>query len=238
VRQSFEKRVILISGANGGIGTAVAKELMACDYELSLGSRSGFKENPFASLVATNKIHSAVFDAQSESDADAWVSSVYGQYGRLDAIVNCIGTLSSYNFGDTSFAELDRIIDVNLKGPIRLIRAAYPHLKNADNPKIINLVSLSGLRVAGKSAGYAISKFALRALGHSVRFYGWNDKVRVTSLCPGWVNTQMVNSISPLDGAEMTQPEDIGKIVRLLVELPPTCSISELAINCVLEPYF
>ncbi|MEO1421202.1 MAG: SDR family NAD(P)-dependent oxidoreductase, partial [Pseudomonadota bacterium] len=124
-----------------------------------------------------------------------------------------------------------------LKAPIRLIREAYPHLLKSPNPKVINIVSLSGLRVKSQDAtGYAISKFGLRAVGQAVRQAGWDQKLRVTSIFPGWVNTKMAAGRAPVPDEEMTQPEDIAKLIRLLLELPPTCSMSEIAINCLFEP--
>lgn len=233
--QTPSSPVVLISGANGGIGTAIARELLV-DHRLSLGARSSYADDLIRSAIGDGRVHTAPFDAQNERHADEWVHSVLERYESIDAVVNCVGALSGYTFLDEDFAKLDRVIDVNVKAPIRLIRAAYPHLLAAANPKIVNLVSLSGLRVAGKDAGYAMSKFALRALGHSIRQAGWDQNVRVTSLCPGWVNTKMADGRVSIAPEQMTQPEDIAKIVRLLLSLPPTCSIAELAINCRLEP--
>ena len=228
-------KVILISGANGGIGTAVAQELMS-DHQLSLGVRTQHHDEQIRGAVSQGVVHTGVFDAHAEQHADEWITSVVKAFGRIDAVVNCIGTFSDYRFTDDSFDRLDDLIAVNLKAPIRVIRAAYPELVKAANPKVINLVSLSGLRVGGDSVGYSMSKFALRALGQSIKRTGWDANVRVTSLFPGWVNTRMAAGRAPVSDEQMTQPEDIAKIVRLLLSLPPTCSISEMAINCLYDP--
>ena len=238
MKDAPSQRAVLISGANGGIGTAVALELMSDEYRLSLGARSAHTDPTIQAAIESKRVHSSIFDAQTEGHAEDWVDSALSRYGRIDAVVNCIGIYTNYTFTDRSFDELDKAIDVNVKAPIRIIRAVYPHLVVAENPKIINVVSLSGFRVLGKSAGYPMSKFALRALGHSVRWSGWEHKIRVTNLCPGWVNTKMAEGRSKLAPEEMTQPQDIAKIVRLLLELPPTCSIADLAVNCILDPYF
>ena len=79
-----------------------------------------------------------------------------------------------------------------------------------------------------------MSKFALMALSQTMLNVGWEDGIRVTALCPSWVNTEMASKalIAP---AEMTQPEDVAELVLTLLQLPNTASVSELAVNCSLE---
>ena len=93
---------------------------------------------------------------------------------------------------------------------------------------------MSGKRVKGTLAGYSMSKFALMALSQTMRNVGWEDGIRVTALCPSWVNTEMANK-APIAPVDMTQPEDVAELVLTVLQLPNTASLSELAMNCSLE---
>jgi NAD(P)-dependent dehydrogenase (short-subunit alcohol dehydrogenase family) len=127
---------------------------------------------------------------------------------------------------------LDETLDINVKAPFRLAQAALPHLKRAGNGRFVQLASLSGKRVKNLNVGYQMSKHAVIALTHAVRRAGWDDGVRATAVCPGFVNTDMAAGLADLPPDAMTQPGDIATIVVNTLELPNTASMAELLINC------
>ena len=91
---------------------------------------------------------------------------------------------------------------------------------------------------SAKTAGsglYAMSKFAALALAHAIRHAGWEEGVRSTALCPGLVATDMARGLTSLPPEAMTQPEDLARIVALLLELPNTASVAEIPVNALLE---
>lgn len=229
---SIKERVVLVSGANRGIGSAVAAQLQQDGMQLSLGSR-GARTN---STAFPDALHFD-YEASDREAASLWVSATVERFGRLDAVINCAGILRSYSLEDDDETALDELWEVNVKGPLRLVRAALPRLRESGSGRVVSIVSLSGKRVVGKSPGYAMSKFALNALTHSIRFAGWESGIRATALCPGWVNTDMAAG-SPIDRREMTQPKDLARVVSLLLSLPNSASVSELSVNCVLESSF
>ena len=118
--------------------------------------------------------------------------------------------------------------------PLRLSRAALPHLKRSGSGRIVNVVSLSGKRVRGDNAGYSMSKFAALALTHGTRRAGWQDGVRVTALCPAWGATDMA-SHAEVPPQEMIQPGDLCELVATVLALPNNASIAELLVNCRFE---
>ncbi len=128
--------------------------------------------------------------------------------------------------------------EVNVKAPLRLIRAALPHLRASGSGRIVNLSSLSGLRVKGSFApGYAMTKHAVTALTEAVKNIGWDDGIRVTALCPGFINTDMVASFGE-DPDTMIQPDDLAELIATVLALPNTASVGQLAVACRLEPGF
>lgn len=230
---SNTSKVALISGANRGIGRAIAERLQQQGYALSLGLRNP-AELAGSALASSDSIHHFAYEATDKASAAQWLAEVDAKFGRLDALINSAGVLRRFQIEDEDESALDEMLEINLKGSLRLTRACLPLLSQSGKGRIINLVSMSGKRVKGISAGYNMSKYAQLALTHATRNLGWDDGIRVTALCPSWVNTDMA-SISQLEDEAMTQPEDIAALVQSVIELPNTAHVNELTVNCALE---
>lgn len=229
-----EGRVVMISGANRGIGRAIAERLLEEGYSLSLGARDPAMLDTVFADAAPDRVHRQAYDALEAGSDVAWVEATLARFGRIDALVNNAGiaTPARIEDGDEAF---DRLWAVNVKAPLRLIRSALPQLRACGCGRVINLASLSGKRVANDNAGYAMSKFAVVALSHATRRAGWDDGVRVTALCPSFVATDMTASVESVGREEMIQPEDLAALVATLLALPNTASVAELLVNCRLE---
>ena len=224
-------RVAMVSGASRGIGRAIAERLRARGFRVSAGVR-----NP-ASVAAADDVLVQRYDAERAEDARAWVDATMQRFGRIDALVNAAGISSPRTrLTEDDEKSLDAMWRVNVKGPLRLIRAALPHLKAAGEGRVINVSSLSGKRVANENFGYAMSKFALTALTQAVRREGWDAGIRATALCPGFVATDM-SAYSGVPREQMTQPEDMAVLAETLILLPNTATIGELLVNWRLEPF-
>jgi NAD(P)-dependent dehydrogenase (short-subunit alcohol dehydrogenase family) len=222
------KRVAMISGANRGIGQAIARELDRAGFALSLGIRRPDPAASDAALVFP-------YEARDRAAAAAWVDATIARFGRIDVLVNNAGISPFIGLEDGDDAGLDDLFEINVKAPFRLIRAALPHLKRAGAGRVINVASLSGKRVMGLNAGYQMSKHAVVALTHAVRRAGWEHGIRATALCPGLVATDMVAHVSDPPREEMTDPDDLARLVATVVQLPNTAAIAELLVNCRYE---
>jgi NAD(P)-dependent dehydrogenase (short-subunit alcohol dehydrogenase family) len=115
-----------------------------------------------------------------------------------------------------------------------VVRAALPYLKAAGEGRVVNIASLSGKRVMGLNAGYQMSKAALVQLTHAIRRVGWEHGIRATALCPGYTRTDMTAGMeNPPES--FTEPEDLARIVELVLTLPNSAAIAELLVNCRYE---
>lgn len=232
-------RVVMVSGANRGIGRAVAEHLRALGYRLSLGARKPEDLADLATGRAAKRVLVARYDARQPRAATRWVGETIARFGRLDGLVNNAGIFRAVDIETGDDADLDALWEVNAKAPFRLMRAAFPHLKAAGSGRIVNIASLSGKRVkSARSAGYAMSKFALVALTNAARFSGWPHGIRTSAVCPGFVATDMARRLAGLPDSAMTQPADIARLVALLLALPNSASVPELIVNHELEPGF
>ena len=226
-------RVVMISGANRGIGAAIAQHLANNGWRLSLGVRSpAALDRPLGGETTLVRAYEAR-DRQSQID---WVKATVERFGRIDAVVANAAILIPKSVIEADDREIDDIYEVNVKAPMRLVRAAWPWLSQTGRGRVINVVSLSGKRVASAKSGlYATSKFAALALTHAIRQAGWDQGIRATAVCPGFVATDMA-AAAPGRVEDLTQPEEIGRIVAFALDLPNTASIAEIPINWALEP--
>ncbi len=229
----MDSKVILISGASRGIGRAVAEQLHAQGYRLSLGVRDPEQLRGSRLEDLTHVIHFP-FEAGDADSAKHWLAATLDKFGRLDGLVHCAGVMHSYQIEDEDETALDEMWEVNVKGTLRLTRAALPALRVSGSGRIVSLVSMSGKRIKSTSAGYGMSKYAQLALSHATRNLTWEDGIRCTAICPSWVNTDMAQ-VSGLAPEAMTQPEDVAQLVATVLALPNSAHVNELTINCNLE---
>ncbi|MFK3780253.1 SDR family NAD(P)-dependent oxidoreductase [Agrobacterium sp. NPDC089420] len=218
-------RVIMVSGASRGLGLAIATRLHEAGFTVAAGAR-----NP-AAVAVKDRLSADRYDAEEAGSAEAWVGAVAGRYGRIDGLVNCAGINPKVRVMDAGEESLDQMWRINVKGPLRVTRAAIPHLVKTGQGRVINVASLAGRRV-GSNVGYAMTKFAVVALTHGIRQELWDSGVRATALCPGYIATDMTVGETEVSREDMTQPEDLAEMVETLLRLPNNLSVAELLVNC------
>ncbi|MCQ9618150.1 SDR family NAD(P)-dependent oxidoreductase [Paenalcaligenes niemegkensis] len=227
------RRVALISGAGRGIGFAIAAELLKAGWAVSVGSRTA---PAGLGAVGSETLHWSAYDARDAASETAWVDAAVAYFGRIDALVHNAGILSETPVIEASEAEVDDLLQVNVKSPLRITQRAWPHLKNSDRAKVVVLASLSGKRVrAPQSSLYSLSKAAVLNLTHGIRHCGEADGIRATAICPGFVATDMAAKCDEEIMDQLTRPEDVAVIVRTVLELPNTASVAEVPINWRVE---
>jgi NAD(P)-dependent dehydrogenase (short-subunit alcohol dehydrogenase family) len=228
----------MVSGANRGIGLAIARRLAGDGYRLSLGARdTEALEKVVGDLDAARTMRTH-FDAADLSGAQRWTDATLARFGRLDALVNNAGILRMVNYEQGGEAELDAMWQVNVKAPFMLTRAALPHLRRAGNGRIVNIASTDAKRFRDYtvSIGYSMSKHALLAMSHAAKFAGWEDGVRVTALCPGAVDTNLIAGVpGTTPPGKRLKPETVAATVAFLLTLPNEAIVAELPINARLE---
>ena len=233
-------RKIIISGASRGIGKAIALKLLNEGHYLSLGVRK--KEDLINTsldpkLNNTEKLIVNYYNAMDKNSSKEWVERTVKTFKTIDTIIHCAGIFKRTGliFNDNELLDIDNLWKVNVMGPWILTKDAWNYLSMSNSGRIIVLVSMSGKRSKGNLASYSMSKFALMSLCQTMRNEGWEKGIRVTAICPGWVNTDMAKEINQFQKKEMTQPIDIAEICTNLLVLPNSSVPFEIAINCQLE---
>ncbi len=220
-------RVVMITGASRGIGKSVAERLMASGFKVSAGVRDPSK------FTNSDQVIYRYYDAEKPETASSWLADTLRQFGGVHALANVAGIFRPYNFQSEDDAELDEMWRVNVKGPLRLIQLALPHLKSCGEGRIINVVSVSGKALFSPMVGYAASKHAMMAVTKAVRREAWGDGVRATSICCGYVLTDMGQNASRVSRDEMTRPEDLAELIHTIMLLPNTAGVPECIVDCL-----
>lgn len=233
-RAAQEGRVVLISGANRGIGAAIAEEMIRHGYRVSLGARDVPALERRHGPADDNRLHCR-FDAYDPASASAWVEATAKRFGRIDALVNNAGLGEQVRLEDDNDEALDRLWAVNVKAPLRMTRLCLPHLEATGAGRIVNIASMSGKRVRNALVGYNMTKFAVMGLTHTTRHVGWERGVRATAICPAFVRSEMSAYTDKITPELMIQPETLAETVRFVIELPNTAAIAEVLVNCRLE---
>ncbi len=229
-------RVVMISGANRGIGATTARTLAGRGYRLSLGARDPASLDTSEHGGDTLAARWEAGDAASSTD---WVAATRERFGRIDAVVMNAGLAVDASLMDEDESAFDAMWEVNFKGPLRLARAAMPSLRESGQGRVVIIVSLAGKRLLSPSLlGYSASKFAALALTHAIRREGWDDNVRATAICPGMVDTRMVADNQPASGQFKIDPETIAETVAYALSLPNDAVVAEILVNSRLEPSF
>ena len=233
-------RTILISGANRGIGLNIAYKELSEGNRISVGIRD--LESIKGSIIDPNnwpegKIIINKYDALDKVSAEKWISNTINEFGGFDSLINCSGVLSKvpFLFQDGEEEEILNTLNINFLSIWNLCRISWEHLINSNRGRIIVLVSMSGKRSKGDLAAYSSSKFALMGLCQTMKNIGWGKNIRITAICPSWVNTKMAENISTLDKKDMTQPEDIAEICSTILKLPTQSVPFEISLNCNYE---
>jgi len=209
-------------------------------HRISLGLRNidavkGSKLDP--NVSGSHRILLNQYEAKDPKQAKEWVTSTLDHFKEFDSIINCAGIFyrTKLLFSEKEEKEIEELWKVNVMAPWQLTKEAWKHISQNGSGRVIFLVSLSGKRSKGNLAGYSMSKFALMGLCQTIRNEGWDKGIRVTAICPSWVNTDMAANITSISKENMTQPNEIAAISSNLLTLPNTCIPFEIAVNCNLE---
>lgn len=227
-------RVAMISGASRGVGAAIAQRLLDDGWAVSLGLRDKAAAAQFA---PQDRVFAAHFDANEPPTAAAWVDATVEQFGHIDALINNAAILRMLTLEEGDESELDELWAVNVKAPLRLIRAALPHLRGTGHGRVINMASTDAKRVRpGAPLGYVMTKHALHAMTQAVRLEAHADGVRATAICPGAIDTEMIANLPGVTPKEeRLQPETIASMVAFILSLPNQANVAEFVANTRLE---
>lgn len=204
----FNEATAIVTGGASGIGRALARELAKRGCEVVLADRQIRLAEEVASEIRASggKARAWEVDVTDYSAVEQLVLETTARTGRLDYIVNNAGIGFGGNVRDYSIKDWNQIVDVNLRGVINGVQAAYQIMINQGFGHIVNTASMAGLIPSPGVVAYATTKHAVVGLSKSLRAEAVSAGVYVSVLCPGVIRTPI------LEG---------GRYGRMSVEIPP-----------------
>ncbi len=239
-------KVVAITGASSGIGEAAALRLAEHGARLALGARRTDRLEALAARIHERGGEAIVrnLDVTRRDQVEAFIRDTVQQFGRLDVLVNNAGVMPLSRMNDGKVDEWERMVDVNIKGVLYGIGAALPMMQAQGSGQIVNVSSVAGRHVFPTAAVYCGTKFAVHAISEGLRME--SDVVRVTTIAPGAVESELTSTISdPAMKREVDEvfrkdllPADaIARAIAFAIGQPADVDVNELVVRPTAQPY-
>jgi len=232
--KQLASKVAIVTGASRGIGRAVSVALAQEAATVVLAARSIQKLQETADKVteAGGKAEIVVTELTEEESIKNLVKVTNEKFSRLDILVNNAGVTHSAKLEQTTTEDWERCMQVNARAPFILCREALSLLKKSQAGYIINIASVVGVKGYPLQSAYTSSKHALRGMTISLAEELKGSNIRVHLLCPGGVDTELVQKVRPdIKKDELMQPEEIAELILYLVTHKGNAVIDELHIR-------
>lgn len=240
---TIANKVVVITGASSGLGEATARLLAERGAKLVLGARRLDRLEKLAADItaAGGEALAVATDVTRRADVERLIKAGLDKFGRVDVLVNNAGIMPMAALSKLKVEEWDQMIDVNIKGVLYGIAATLPGMRANKSGHIINLSSVAGLRVsAGVGTVYSATKFAVKAISEGLRAEIGPEGIRVTTLYPGAVASELVDGIRDVDAAagmkafyeaNEISADSVARAVAYAIEQPADVSINEITLR-------
>ena len=193
--QRYTDRRVLITGAGSGIGQACALRILAEGGRVAAAdiSERGLADTATKAGDTGGRLTTVVIDVGDEGSVTAGVGAAVAALGGLDTLVNVAGILRSKHFLETSLADFEQVLRVNLVGTFLVTRAALPALREGTAPAVVNFSSTSATFAHPYMSAYAASKGGVQAMTHALAAEFARDGIRFNSVQPGSISSGMTD---------------------------------------------
>ncbi len=215
----LKQQVVLVTGGGTGMGRAIALALAGQGARVVVCGR---RLEPLQAVVEAIQTSGGIAlavqaDISNENDVTRLVQTTITTFGSVHILVNNAGIGGGGYVHEHNLDEWDRIMAVNLRGPFLLARAVLPLMRQQKQGHIINISSESGLEYYPGDGAYGVSKHALNALGEYIQRENQELGIRVNTICPGMVVTEMTKGASGLNEVKCLQPEEVADLILWLL---------------------
>jgi NADP-dependent 3-hydroxy acid dehydrogenase YdfG len=244
-------KVIAITGASSGIGEATARLLAERGAAVVVGARRTDLLDKLTAEIRANggRAAACTTDVTRPEDLQRLVEEALTQFGRLDVLVSNAGISKIGPIADLDVAGWSAMIDVNFRGVLHGIAAALPVFRRQASQgngggHLVTTISTAGLKIVPTQAMYAATKNAVRTLLEGLRQESTDGVLRTTSISPGFVRTDLADSIDNAEVREQIRrrrdefaiaPEAVARAIAFAIEQPDDVEIGDITIRPTLQ---
>ena len=216
---SLKNKVAIITGGGSGIGRAIALALAEQQARVVLCGRRKECLEQAAQLIRQSggEVLAVQADVTKPGDVERVVQATVEKFGQIDILVNSAGV---HEFGEThdmSVETWERVLGANLDGVFLMTRAVLQVMRAQRSGHILMISPESGIIYEFGQTAYGVSKHALNAFSEFVQQENVDFNIRINSICPGWVYTEMVEKEPGLQREKCLYPEDIADLAIWLL---------------------
>jgi NAD(P)-dependent dehydrogenase (short-subunit alcohol dehydrogenase family) len=241
--EQFQNKVVIVTGAGTGIGQATARGFVERGARVAFVGRRMEKLREAAAGLPESYALCCPCDVSDRAAVNAVAQEAMERFGAVSILVNNAGTNTNpRSVAEVSPEDWDQTIAVNLTGAFNFVRAVLPGMRERRDGVIVNVSSIAGLRASELAgAAYSASKHGMVALTHSINEEERHYNIRACVICPGEVETPILDlrpePVSAERRARMLQPEDVAAAIWFVASLPPRACVPELIIKPILQIY-
>jgi NAD(P)-dependent dehydrogenase (short-subunit alcohol dehydrogenase family) len=193
--ERYADRRVLITGGGSGIGQATVLRILNEGGRVAAAdiSEQGLKDTVAKAEPHGDRLSTVVIDVASEDSVNEGVAEAVRVLGGLDALVNAAGILRSSHFLDTTLADFEQVLRINLVGTFLVIRAALPALRDGTDPAVVNFSSTSASFSHPYMSAYAASKAGVQAMTHALALEFAKERIRFNAVQPGSISSGMTD---------------------------------------------
>lgn len=240
---NIHDKVVIITGASSGLGEATARHLATLGAKVVLGARRLARLESIAADIRKQggTALPLAADITRREDADALAQAALDTFGRIDVLVNNAGIMLMAPLAARKVDEWDKMIDVNIKGVLYGIAAVLPTMQAQKSGHIINVSSVAGLRVStGIGTVYSGTKFAVKAISEGLRAEMTKDNIRVTTLYPGAIESELkdhssdpvaVAGIQSFYQTYAVSADNIARAVAYAIAQPEEVAVNDITLR-------
>jgi len=242
---NIQNKVVLITGASSGIGEAAARLIAAKGARVVLGARRTERLDKLVREIQAEggSASASALDVTDLESMQAFVAFAKAQHGKVDVIINNAGVMPLSPLASLKVNEWNQMLDVNVRGVLHGIAAVLPDMEAQGSGQVINISSIGGLAVSPTAAVYCATKFAVRAISDGLRQE--TDKIRVTVVCPGVVESDLADTISDEGAREVMKAfrrvainaDAIARALAYAIEQPDDVDVSEIVVRPTASPH-
>jgi NADP-dependent 3-hydroxy acid dehydrogenase YdfG len=238
----IDGKVVAITGASSGIGEATARLLAERGASVALGARRLDRLDVIAGRLRDRGLAAITCrtDVTRSADLERLVTRTVTEFGRIDVLVNNAGIsrISPMSALDTD--GWSAMIEANLRGVLNGIAAAMPAFRRQGRGHFVTTVSTAGLKITPTMAVYGGVKNAVRTILEGLRQESTDGVIRTTSVSPGYVRTELAESIHDLELRERIRqnmadfaipPEAVARTIAFAIEQPDDVEISDIVVR-------